>query len=596
MNLRIRITWVACSCYVIVALLLILDGRIREQAVMDRFEKMLAEKHYDAWRELQSFELEKITDLIPAVLPYASRLQASTTPLPNDSGFDALLRRLQRGKFPIILELATMDGKLLFTTAEGALKSPLLSDELANIAATTLKPVMGLALTTKNNPVLAVVSPLPANGSPKIIMALYVKSLESLLDIFAESTNFEAFFVVDGVVKYTTMPGSKPLIMEIKNTPFDSQQLVIIDVDEHSYALVQLPLHDLYGKPSIKLISVENVTAEQRQRRLLAVLTYGFALLIMGLFLSFLYKHIRRAFAPLNAVIDVLNALAQGNSNVTAPEYTTQRIDNDEIGRLLATVETFRSHQQAHNQLLRLRQELYTAAHIQHAILPNKFPNQAKFDLFAELHTAREVGGDFYDFFELPDGRIGLIIADVSDKGIAAALFMATSHAMLRSTALIMPEPKLCLAHANDALSRDNDAAMFVTVFYAVFDPTTGQLVYTNAGHNPPLLLTDKVHSLKSTDGVALGVMEGLSYSQQSVILAPGTRLLLYTDGVTEAINARQQLFSMDRLVSLLKNNDHNVRDLIQMIIDQVRRFAGDTPQSDDITLLALHYFGESSD
>jgi sigma-B regulation protein RsbU (phosphoserine phosphatase) len=137
---------------------------------------------------------------------------------------------------------------------------------------------------------------------------------------------------------------------------------------------------------------------------------------------------------------------------------------------------------------------------------------------------------------------------------------------------------------------------MFVTVFYAVFDPTTGQLVYTNAGHNPPLLLTDKVHSLKSTDGVALGVMEGLSYSQQSVILAPGTRLLLYTDGVTEAINARQQLFSMDRLVSLLKNNDHNVRDLIQMIIDQVRRFAGDTPQSDDITLLALHYFGESSD
>jgi sigma-B regulation protein RsbU (phosphoserine phosphatase) len=201
------------------------------------------------------------------------------------------------------------------------------------------------------------------------------------------------------------------------------------------------------------------------------------------------------------------------------------------------------------------------------------------------------MGGDFYDFIELPDGRIGLVMADVAGKGVPAAFFMAVARTNLRDLAPRYAEPGACLAQANDVLCTQNPMELFVTLFYGVLDPTTGMLSYASGGHNPPYVrrADGSVEVLGGAVGLVLGVMPGIAYPDHKLQLLPGDRLVLYTDGVTEAFNPADEAYGAERLIEEVKaHGDGAAAALVERICRSVTIFAGAAPQSDDITLTVL--------
>jgi sigma-B regulation protein RsbU (phosphoserine phosphatase) len=236
------------------------------------------------------------------------------------------------------------------------------------------------------------------------------------------------------------------------------------------------------------------------------------------------------------------------------------------------------------------RRELSIARALQTAILPGSFPPAPGCDGAARMLAATSMGGDFYDFIELPDGRIGLVMADVSGKGVPAAFFMAVARTNLRNLATDSTGPADCLRRTNDVLCTQNPLELFVTVFYAVFDPASGELTYANGGHNPPLLrrADGRIETLSAARNLVLGSMPE-DYKEFSARLHPGDCLVLYTDGVTEAFNSEGQMFEEERLHEVvLQHGGGKAQTLVTQIFDSVIEFAGAAPQSDDITLAVL--------
>ena len=206
---------------------------------------------------------------------------------------------------------------------------------------------------------------------------------------------------------------------------------------------------------------------------------------------------------------------------------------------------------------------------------------------------AKEVGGDFYDFFELPDARIAVVVADVSGKGIPAAFFSLVARTLVKAITRSGLSPAACLTEVNEILAAENDQMMFVTLFLGIFDPKTGRLVYGNAGHNPPLILSagSEVRSIPSTGNPALAVMPGIDYQEQATELTPGEVLFLFTDGVTEAFDPAGEAFGDARLETLLANNRAMPTWMLpQAVSNAVKDFEAGGEQSDDITCVALGY------
>ncbi len=285
--------------------------------------------------------------------------------------------------------------------------------------------------------------------------------------------------------------------------------------------------------------------------------------------------------------------------NRGAFDFITKPIDFKDlritIDRTLQHLELWRDALASRDKLIMLKNELDIASQMQRSILPTCFPESSSYHVYANMEPAREVGGDFYDILRLEDDHIGLAIADVSDKGVHAALFMMSSRTLLKGAAIGSAEPGEVLHEVNNLLCENNEAAMFVTLFYAVFNPANGSLVYANGGHNPPLIVHADGSStlLSSTEGTALGIMPGFRYEQSTVALAPKDIVVLYTDGVTEAMNGESEEFGMERLREVFtKAPLGNAQQANQAIFAAVHAFAGDTPQSDDITCLTLVHGG----
>lgn len=239
----------------------------------------------------------------------------------------------------------------------------------------------------------------------------------------------------------------------------------------------------------------------------------------------------------------------------------------------------------------RYEYELGLARQIQESFLPDACPRLPDYEICTTWQTAREVGGDFYDFIPLSGERLGTVIADVSDKGIAAALFMALARTIIRTMAIGKPTPHEALERANEVILADAHTDMFVTVFFAVLDPPSGRVVYANAGHNPPLrycAATREVMEIKG-HGTALGVIPDLALHDYAVDLEPGDILLLYTDGITEAFNSREEEFGDERLASLLATSGHlSASEVVDEITHAVSQFTGEHAQLDDLTLVAF--------
>ena len=238
-----------------------------------------------------------------------------------------------------------------------------------------------------------------------------------------------------------------------------------------------------------------------------------------------------------------------------------------------------------------IKAELDVARALQFAILPASFPVRPGCTGAARMIPTTTMCGDFYDFIELPDGRIGLVMADVSGHGVPAAFFMAVARTNLRDFAAEHSDPGVCLAHTNEALCAQNPLDLFVTVFYCVFDPATGRLCYANAGHNPPYLrrADGSVEALDGRGGLVLGAMRGMTFADHPAELRPGDRLVLYTDGVTEACNAANEAYGTQRLVAELEAHGGGpAAAVLEHLCRSVSEFTGAVAQSDDITLAVI--------
>ncbi len=286
--------------------------------------------------------------------------------------------------------------------------------------------------------------------------------------------------------------------------------------------------------------------------------------------------------------------------NRGAYDFLTKPIDFTDleltINKTVQRVQALKQMEEEREQLLAIQHELNTATRIQQAILPcdfPPFPGIPEFDLYAEMIPAREVGGDFYDFFLLDDERLGLVIGDVSGKGVPAAIFMAATRTLLKSVALTGPSAGDCLTQVNRLLSLENTSFMFVTLFYGILNIRSGALEYSNAGHNPPYVISGSggAETLKAARSLVLGVDENSTYATEQFQLAMGDGLFLFTDGITEAFNSGNEMYSDERLRACLQQaNGSSPKEVIRLVVNDVREFAAGVAQSDDLTMLAVKF------
>jgi serine phosphatase RsbU (regulator of sigma subunit) len=265
-----------------------------------------------------------------------------------------------------------------------------------------------------------------------------------------------------------------------------------------------------------------------------------------------------------------------------------------QVAPALRVAQMVQEQQEQVRERERIEQELRTAQAIQHAFLPKDVPAFPGWQFAPYYRPAREVGGDFYDFLPFADGRLGLVIGDVTGKGIPAALVMATVHTMLRTAVQGMISPGEVLARVNDLLYTEIPPMMFVTCFYATLDPRSGRLHYANAGHEPPYhRCEESVTDLRAT-GMPLGMMPGTRYEEHEITLSPGDSLLFYSDGLVEAHNSRREMFGFPRLQKLLAEHA-DVTSLIDFLLGELKHFTGEGwEQEDDVTLLTLQRIAES--
>ena len=288
-----------------------------------------------------------------------------------------------------------------------------------------------------------------------------------------------------------------------------------------------------------------------------------------------------------------LAAITEGKLNTVVDVRSHEEFAalSDDINSTVDTLKRYIADAEA-----RIDAELAFAKAIQHSALPSvfpPFPNRKEFDIRACMHTAKEVGGDFYDFYFVDKNTLAFLIADVSGKGIPAAMFMMTAKTLLKSYAESGMGVAEVLTQANNKLCESNDAGMFVTVWMGYLNTKTGEVTYANAGHNPPFIrhADGRVDVVKSRPGLVLAGMEGIRYRTNTVHLKPGDLLYLYTDGVTEATDAENNLFGEARLQAVLQQKmSGDIQTVCTQVKEDVDRFVGEAPQFDDITMLALTY------
>ena len=281
--------------------------------------------------------------------------------------------------------------------------------------------------------------------------------------------------------------------------------------------------------------------------------------------------------------------------NRGAFDFVTKPVDFNDlqitIEKTLKHIATLEQALKNRDRLVAIRQELDVAKQVQLSGVPAELPVRKAFGVHAIMNPAKEIGGDFYDFFDLDEHHIGLVIADVSDKGVPAALFTMITRALLKSSSRRHPSPSRCLHEVNEFVCQDNDACMFVTVFYGVLDLRDGTFNFCNGGHNPPRHLTadGAVNALPLTGDFALGVADGHDFGESSITLAPGDALFLYTDGITEACNHELEEDGDARLDAVLGAGvPETSQELSESVVSSVEQFVDGATQFDDITCLSL--------
>jgi sigma-B regulation protein RsbU (phosphoserine phosphatase) len=290
--------------------------------------------------------------------------------------------------------------------------------------------------------------------------------------------------------------------------------------------------------------------------------------------------------------------------NRGAFDFVTKPIDfsdlNTTIEKTLREIQLIYDGVQHKKTLEAVHTDLETAARIQKKMLPQTFPpfpDRNEFSIYGEMHTAKQVGGDFYDFFLLDEHHLGFVIADVSGKGVPASLYMAVSRTMLKAIASQIEDPAECLSTVNTMLIPESDLTTFVTAFYGVLDTRTGKVKYCNGGHNLPYIIREDgtVEEVENTNGLLLGKIEPIEFETKEFTLKPGEKIMMFTDGVTEATAENGDMYEEPRLEAFLaKHAEDDLNKLIRSLVVDVLKFMGKADQSDDITMLSVGYNGNN--
>lgn len=373
-----------------------------------------------------------------------------------------------------------------------------------------------------------------------------------------------------------------------------------------------IPYTDLYGRrswlyyapiPSVGwtlavVFPEAELLAQVRTLSLTGAIMGVVGILLLTVAVAFIARSIT---TPLRSLATATHELAAGNFDLELPMVRA----NDEVGLLARDFRTMGESLREYIRNLtettaakeRIQSELKVATDIQASLLPRlfpAFPDRPEFDIFAAMDPAKEVGGDFYDFFFIDDTNLCFLIADVSDKGVPAALYMMVAKTLLKSEAQRLGEPDQILFSVNNILAADNDSCMFATVFCAILHTGTGEVRFANAGHNPPLTIDARgIRYLSVDPGFVLGPMADIDFTTERFTMRPGDTLFLYTDGVTEAQNRQEAPYGDEQLLNALGRAPRDdLTEMIHYIRAEVIRHADGAPQSDDVTMLALTFRG----
>ncbi|MBP3820278.1 SpoIIE family protein phosphatase [bacterium] len=323
-------------------------------------------------------------------------------------------------------------------------------------------------------------------------------------------------------------------------------------------------------------------------------------LTFLALFLAYIvYSGLRKNIMyPIGKLIYIANKISKGDNDIEI------KIENPvEFEKLASTFDKMtRDIKNITKEKERINSELNIAKSIQISSLPSvfpPFPDRQEFDIYASMDTAKEVGGDFYDFYFMDENHIMFIIADVSGKGVPAALFMMTAKTLINNISQIVKDPSDIIEQINNKICASNKNGFFITLFAGIVDLRTGKMSCINCGHNPPLILTNdgKYKYMDLDQNVALGVFENMNFKIVDINLNPGDIILTYTDGVTEALNENDDMYGEDRLKDCLNKNKDitNIKDIINTIKNDVKQFSGSVSQSDDMTMLIFKYYGSEN-
>ena len=313
--------------------------------------------------------------------------------------------------------------------------------------------------------------------------------------------------------------------------------------------------------------------------------------LIFAALFIFIYILIKRVIINnLRKINDTLGQITEGNLDVTVDVRSSEEFASlsDDINSTVSTLKQYIAEAAA-----RVDKELEYAKQIQLSALPANFPEGEAYELYAQMIAAKEVGGDFYDFYKINDKTIAFLVADVSGKGIPAAMFMMTAKTIIKDLAESGMEVNEIFTKANEKLCENNESGMFVTAWMGILDLPTGKMQFANAGHNPPLLkrADGTIEYLKTRAGFVLAGMDGMRYRINELTLCPGDRLFLYTDGVSEATNTENELYGEDRLMAFMSENpDLEAKTFLPALKANIDEFVGEAPQFDDITMLMFDY------
>ena len=421
-----------------------------------------------------------------------------------------------------------------------------------------------------------------------------------------ENSKFDEFQI--GYVKETTNDDYKEKYKKLYDGKSDEETVVRDQgfVETGSHITIMRALHDKDG-------STVGILCVQRQMDALTTARHNYILkMIIVIIVLIVFSTLMYIFCIRCTLINPLKKITRETERFSSkPEPAEKPLaeqikTKNEIGQLAGSVDKMESDMIEYIENLtrvtgekqRISTELRVAADIQQSMLNSVNPNLSEFDICASMTPAKEVGGDFYDYFMIDDDHLCMVIADVSDKGVPAALFMSLTKILISDSTLLYRTPGEILTFVNERICQNNKMNMFVTVWLGIIDISTGILSYANAGHEYPAMQKNggEFELLFDKNGFVLGGLSGIKYKSHTIQLKKGDCIFLYTDGVTEATSSEKELFSDERMLAALNSSpDATPKELIENVKEKAYLFAGDAPQFDDMTMLCVRYFGKKN-